>query len=155
MVYCNSKAAWLQWNLLKSSKWKKRLDFKQVIPVSWLFPEVYAASHRPGVQRAAVTHLSTCFSIVAWMDVLTWLRSTVPCHWLSKASALPAKGAVCLLLSFPILLTGQILQAELPQSNVQVLSLWTHREYWHQEGFVQGTCSYKTAFLFSSLASLA
>lgn len=35
-VDCNSKPAWLQWNL-KSGKWKKRLDFKQVLPVSWLF----------------------------------------------------------------------------------------------------------------------
>lgn len=34
----------------------------------------------------------------------------------SKASSLPAKGALCSLPSFPVLLKGQILKVEIPQS---------------------------------------
>lgn len=34
-VYYNSKTVWLQENLLKEGKLKKRLDFKQVLGVGW------------------------------------------------------------------------------------------------------------------------
>lgn len=100
------------------------------------------------------------FFVVAWMDLFTWPSRAVACPWSLKASALPAKGAMCLLLSFPVLLTGHILQAEVPQSRASRSCPSEHMENIDIKedllrAFAKHICSYKITSLFSSLPSLA
>lgn len=51
---------------LNQVEWKKRLDFKQIVPVSWLFLlKAVTASHIPRVQRTA--ELPGCLVVFLWL----------------------------------------------------------------------------------------